>query len=169
MGFSRQEYWSGLPLPPPGDLPDPGLKPASPPLQEDSLLLSRRGSPARSYRECQCQSEEKGVQVCWRVFQASSCLVFSIWCSVTRSYTFVFDSASPVTHFWASLRRCFLSVRSWSSLTTESTGGGGGCSSIMKAGLAGPTLTTDTSSSTTSHPSILRGWLLLGISNLNVK
>ena len=30
VGFSRQEYWSGLPFPPPGDLPDPGIKPASP-------------------------------------------------------------------------------------------------------------------------------------------
>ena len=30
MGFSRQEYWSGLPLPFPGDLPDPGIQPASP-------------------------------------------------------------------------------------------------------------------------------------------
>ena len=30
MGFSRQEYWSGLPFPTPGDLPDPGLEPASP-------------------------------------------------------------------------------------------------------------------------------------------
>ena len=29
IGFSRQEYWSGLPCPPPGDLPDPGIKPAS--------------------------------------------------------------------------------------------------------------------------------------------
>ena len=29
MGFSRQEYWSGLPCPPPGDLPDPGIKPMS--------------------------------------------------------------------------------------------------------------------------------------------
>ena len=30
MGFSRQEYWSGLPCPPPGDLPDPGIEPVSP-------------------------------------------------------------------------------------------------------------------------------------------
>ena len=37
MGFSRQEYWSGLPLPSPGDLPDPGMKPGSPALQADSL------------------------------------------------------------------------------------------------------------------------------------
>ena len=29
VGFSRQEYWSGLPFPPPGDLPDPGIKPVS--------------------------------------------------------------------------------------------------------------------------------------------
>ena len=45
MGFSRQEYWSGLPCPPPGDLPDPGIDPVSPVLQADSLLLSHWGSP----------------------------------------------------------------------------------------------------------------------------
>ena len=36
-GFSKQEYWSGLPCPPPGDLSNPGIKPRSPALQEDSL------------------------------------------------------------------------------------------------------------------------------------
>ena len=35
MGFSRQEYWSGVPLPSPGDLPDPGIEPRSPALQAD--------------------------------------------------------------------------------------------------------------------------------------
>ena len=35
MGFSRQEYWSGLPFPSPGDLPDPGIEPRSPALQAD--------------------------------------------------------------------------------------------------------------------------------------
>ena len=48
MEFSRQEYWSGLPCPPPGHLPDPGIEPtssASPALQADSLLLSHLGSP----------------------------------------------------------------------------------------------------------------------------
>ena len=40
MGFSRQEYWSELPCPPAGDLPDPGIKPESSALQVDSLLLS---------------------------------------------------------------------------------------------------------------------------------
>ena len=38
MGFSRQEYWSGLPCPPPGDLPDPGIEHRSPKLKADSLL-----------------------------------------------------------------------------------------------------------------------------------
>ena len=37
LGFSRQEYWSGLPFPSPGDLPNPGIKPGSPVLQADAL------------------------------------------------------------------------------------------------------------------------------------
>ena len=45
MGFSRREYWSGLPCPTPGDLPDPGLDPSSVALQEDSLPLSHWVSP----------------------------------------------------------------------------------------------------------------------------
>ena len=36
-GFSRQEYWSGLPFTSPGDLPDPGIEPRSPAMQADSL------------------------------------------------------------------------------------------------------------------------------------
>ena len=42
MGFSRQEYWSGLPFPSPGDLPDPGIGPESPALQVASLPLRIR-------------------------------------------------------------------------------------------------------------------------------
>ena len=38
MGFSRQDYYSGLPFPSPGDLPNPGMEPVSPALQADSLL-----------------------------------------------------------------------------------------------------------------------------------
>ena len=37
MGFARQEYWSGLPFPSPGDLPDPGIEPGSPALEADAL------------------------------------------------------------------------------------------------------------------------------------
>ena len=43
-GISRQEYWSGLPFPSPGDLPNPGIKPTSPAWQVDSLPLSQLGS-----------------------------------------------------------------------------------------------------------------------------
>ena len=45
MAFSRQEYWSGLPFPAPGDLPDPGIEPRSPALQADSLLSEPLGKP----------------------------------------------------------------------------------------------------------------------------
>ena len=47
MGFSSQEYWSGLPWPPAGDLPDPGIKPSSMflALQTDSLPLTLPGKP----------------------------------------------------------------------------------------------------------------------------
>ena len=44
-GFSRQESWSGLPFPSPGDLPNPGIKPRSPTLQADSLLAEPSGKP----------------------------------------------------------------------------------------------------------------------------
>ena len=43
MGFLRQEYWNGLPLPSPGALPDPGIRPKSPTLQADSLLSEPPG------------------------------------------------------------------------------------------------------------------------------
>ena len=45
MKFSRQEYWSELPFPSPGDLPDPGIKPGSPALQADALLSEPPGNP----------------------------------------------------------------------------------------------------------------------------
>jgi len=44
MGFSRQEYWNGLPFPSPGDLPDPGIKPRSPALI-DALPSEPPGKP----------------------------------------------------------------------------------------------------------------------------
>ena len=54
MLFSRQEYWSGLPFPSPGDLPDPGMEPRSPALRADALPSEppgkQRESPALSQR-----------------------------------------------------------------------------------------------------------------------
>ena len=50
MEFSRPEYWSGWPLPSPGDLPNPGIKPRSPALLEDSLPTELSGKPSNRQR-----------------------------------------------------------------------------------------------------------------------
>ena len=56
MGFSRQEYWSGLPFPSPGNLPDPGIKPMSPALQVNSLPLHHRETPGCVFVRQKCMS-----------------------------------------------------------------------------------------------------------------
>ena len=53
-GFSRQEYWSGLPFPSPGDLPNPGIEPGSPTLQADSLPSEPPGKPKESKHLWSC-------------------------------------------------------------------------------------------------------------------
>ena len=58
MGFSRQEYWSGLPFPSPGGLPDPGIEPGSPTLQADALPSAPPGKPMQSYA---CQRKKSGL------------------------------------------------------------------------------------------------------------
>ena len=55
MEFSRQEYWSGLPFPSPGDLPDPGIEPGSPTLWADALLSEPPGKPLSSSRNLQTE------------------------------------------------------------------------------------------------------------------
>ena len=49
MGFSRQQYWSGLPFPPPRDLPDPGIKPESPALAGGFLTTEPPGKPPSKF------------------------------------------------------------------------------------------------------------------------
>ena len=49
-GFSRQGYWSGLPFPSPGDLPDPGIEPRSPALQTDSSLTELQGGQSQKIK-----------------------------------------------------------------------------------------------------------------------
>ena len=53
MGFSRQEYWSGLPFPSPGDLPDPGIKPMAPALAGRFFNTEPPGKPIVSSEEIQ--------------------------------------------------------------------------------------------------------------------
>ena len=52
MGFSRQEYWSGLPFPSPEDLPDPGIEHRSPTLQADVLTSKSPGKPSSGKKTC---------------------------------------------------------------------------------------------------------------------
>ena len=63
MKFSRQEYWSELPFPSPGDLPDPGIEPRAPSLQADSLLSEPPGKPLVYNRVVQLLSQST-----WNIF-----------------------------------------------------------------------------------------------------
>ena len=61
MGFSRQEYWSGLPFPSPGNLPNPGIEPRSPTLQTDALPSEPSGKSFYvKYMECLCNIHISG-------------------------------------------------------------------------------------------------------------
>ena len=72
-GFSRQEYWSGLPYPPPGDIPKPGIEPRSPPLRVDFLPSETPGEPKKtgvgSWSLLQgnflTQKSNQGLLHCW--------------------------------------------------------------------------------------------------------
>ena len=57
MGFSRQEYWSGLPFPSPRDLPDPGIEPGSPALEADPLTSEPPGKPRYHLNQSLIQSK----------------------------------------------------------------------------------------------------------------
>ena len=65
MEFSRQEYWSGLPCPPPGDLPSPGIEPRSFALQVNSLPSEPPGKPLAEYKAQQIvQSSGSLISLC---------------------------------------------------------------------------------------------------------
>ena len=77
MGFSRQEYWSGLPLPSPGDLPDPGIEPGSLTLEADALTSEPPGKPSMQIHLCiQCcpnrpfyRNEQTESKICMEMQQ----------------------------------------------------------------------------------------------------
>ena len=60
MKFPRQEYWSRLPFPSSGDLPDSGIEPASPAFQADSLLLNHQRSHHKYFKKERREREGKG-------------------------------------------------------------------------------------------------------------
>ena len=75
MEFSRQEYWNGLLFPSPGDLPNPGIKPKSLPLQEDSLPSEPPGKPKNTgvgslsplHQIFLTQESNWGLLHCWQI------------------------------------------------------------------------------------------------------
>ena len=74
MGFSRQECWSGLPCPTPGDLPNPRVKPWSPALQADSLPLSYQRSPIYKLLDIILDISKKSLRSDQIRLVAQSCL-----------------------------------------------------------------------------------------------
>ena len=76
MGFSRQEYWSGLPFPSPGDLPNPGIKPRSPALQADTLTSEPPGKPSWTEEPGILQfTESQRVGHDWATFTSFLCTI----------------------------------------------------------------------------------------------
>ena len=65
IGFFRQEYWSRLPFPSPGDLPDPEIEPGSPALQADSLPSEPPGKPIHITKELQILGSQKEKSQCY--------------------------------------------------------------------------------------------------------
>ena len=70
MGFSRQECWSGLPFPSPGDLPGPGLEPGSPALWADSLPSEPPGKPSSYVIGVQNEAGQRLTGLCQDTSQA---------------------------------------------------------------------------------------------------
>ena len=88
MRFSRPKYWGGLPFSPPGDLPNPGIKPESPmapALQVDSLPLSHQGSPCCLicyYKSFLSIYQDTKVNVWWFYLQLYMLHITLFWKSI---------------------------------------------------------------------------------------
>ena len=86
MGCPRQEYWSGLPFPSPGDLPRPGIKPRSPALQVDSLPSQQPGKPkTRNWGHTKdfYPGEPHRVLLHFTRFHVFKCIAQSCFCYTT--------------------------------------------------------------------------------------
>ena len=101
MEFSRQEYWSGLPFPSPGNLPDPGIEPRSLTLRADSLPSEPPGKPSkvRSALRVEHSSNRFSVFMKWNTRELPLCLF--VFCSISLPH----PPSCPRMHQEASLGR----------------------------------------------------------------
>ena len=97
MGISRQEYWSGLPCPPPGDLPNPGIEPRSPTLQADSLPSEPPGEPKLMHQFNSVQSLSR-VQLFATPWTAAHQASLSITNSQSLPKLMSIESVMPSKH-----------------------------------------------------------------------
>ena len=107
MGFSRQEYLSVLPCPPPGDLPNPGTEPRSPTLQADSLLSEPPGKSTAKRTSCKAEkhpgSQRDAPGVSW-VKSVSTWLNTRGW----YPFTGLYESLPGATLTALNLTRCLI-------------------------------------------------------------
>ena len=96
-GLSRQEYWSALPCPPPGDLPNPGMEPRFPTLRADSLPSEPPGEPKLMYRFSSVQSLSR-VQLFVTPWTAARQASLSITNSQSSPKPMSIESVMPSNH-----------------------------------------------------------------------
>ena len=87
MGFSRQEYWSGFPYPPPWDLPDSGIEPRSLALQADSLLFESPRKPNKSSTSKKKVLKKSLIFVRWSDESPLALMVCDFLCSWTDVFS----------------------------------------------------------------------------------
>ena len=108
LGFSRQESWSGLPFPLPGDLPNPGIKPRSPALWADSLPSE---PPDVSHICIQCSSISS-VEECKTLFSLQGKMLQDILCTISQNRKskslFLVQSFKSIIYLISPLLQCTL-------------------------------------------------------------
>ena len=130
MGFPRQEYWSGLPFPSWGNLPDPGIKSASPALagsHQESLVL-RSGNIKNTVRVMTGENphgdegQQAGTKAKWQSWDSRKTQLdaeVSEWCYLRVSAESVCDIALPSLSSGWSLWFCLLGLRFWTPGTPD--------------------------------------------------
>ena len=110
LGFSRQEYWSGMAFPSPGDLPNPGIEPGSPSLQADALPLGHQGEYEGGTYFSHCPFSSSSFPCICRLCRKSACsyvgpsytMCSVLWVKVSVSIPIphCFNCYNPISYFY---------------------------------------------------------------------